>query len=158
MAEPELKMLEVTPKTRLVAVVTVALLALSTASGCAGLGRTHTSQGSADAIASQPVVSGAQPVLPAPSAIANDLGKRKRVAITACQAVGGGWHAEGTVAGSSSQKQSYKVVVYFTSPSATVLAFGDTTVTVQPGKVSTWEVRQSFAAPRGTLCVLRAVS
>lgn len=151
-------MLEVTPKARLVAVAAVAVLALSTVSGCAGTTRSRPLQDSADATTSQRVAVGAQPTLPAPSSIANDLGKRKHVAITACEAVAGGWHAVGTASGSSSKEESYKVVVYFTSPSATVLAYGDTTVAVQPGKGATWEVRQHFAAPKGTLCVLRAVS
>lgn len=149
---------EVSLKARLGTAATVTLLALATVSGCAGTAPTHSRAGSADATASKPVAAGAQPVLPAPSSIANDLDKRKHVSITACEAVAGGWHAAGVATGSSSKDESYKVVVYFTSPTATVLAYGDTTVDVRPGKGGSWEVRQKFAAPKGTLCVLRAVS
>ena len=151
-------MLEFPLKARLGAVAVVTLLGLSAVSGCARITGTQPRQGSADATGSRPAAAGAQPTLPAPSSIANDLGKRKRVSITACEAAAGGWQAQGTATGSSGKPESYKVVVYFTSPSATVLAYGETTVDVQPGKGGTWQVRQTFAAPKGTLCVLRAVS
>ncbi len=48
--------------------------------------------------------------------------------------------------------------MFFTSQAATVLHTGSTTVTVEPGEKERWEVAGTFAAPEGTLCVLRGVA
>ena len=53
---------------------------------------------------------------------------------------------------------SYKITVFFTTSSATVIGYGDTVIQVAAGQTKPWTVRGTFDAPKGTRCVLRGVA
>ncbi|MFD4538157.1 hypothetical protein ACFWNL_39075 [Kitasatospora sp. NPDC058397] len=158
-------MRETKPKARAGAAVGIALLALTALSGCR---QPHnggsqdvqaaTAAPSGDAASSGEIAVLEQPTLPPPSSVANDQEKRKQVAIGTCEATKDGWRAAGTAVNPGGRDADYRIVVYFTSAKATVLALGDTAVNVKAGQSGAWEVLQAFHAPQGTLCVLRGVS
>jgi|GEM_PF-3160448 len=133
--------------------------------GCAVSGPTvpPTTQPSAasPAASSTPAPSLPQGVTAAtnvPTAVPNDADLRKSVTITKCAATKTGWAAHGTAINKQKTSKTYKIAIFFTSASATVLHTDSTTVTVEPGSKGTWEVDAKFAAPEGTLCVLRGVA
>lgn len=93
-----------------------------------------------------------------PTDVPNDPDARASVTITKCAATKHGWSAKGTATNGEKKDKTYEVTVFFTSQAATVLHTGSTTVTVEPGEKERWEVAGTFAAPEGTLCVLRGVA
>ncbi len=92
-----------------------------------------------------------------PASVPNRTGviTGRLVALTSCQAVAGGWQAQGTAKGGSSRKTTYTITVFFTTDRATVQAFGQTKVTVTKGRSTKWTVTERFKAAPKTVCVLR---
>ncbi|MFJ4191817.1 hypothetical protein [Kitasatospora sp. NPDC089509] len=159
-------MRETKHRARAVAALGIALLTLAPLPACSGAGggsqdQQHTAaapdKGATATAGADEFVPAEQPTLPPPSSVANDTEKRKQVTITACEATKDGWRAAGTALNPGGQDAKYRIAIHFTSHSATVLAVGETAVDVKPGQSGTWEVRQAFHAPQGTLCVLRGV-
>jgi hypothetical protein len=97
---------------------------------------------------------------PAPTAdpIANDPKARPSVSMKNCAATGSGWSAGGTVTNSKDKQATFTIVVSFTSKQSTVLARGETKVTVRAGATKSWKTDANFAKIKGTQCVLRGVS
>ncbi|RDV45271.1 hypothetical protein DOE76_08415 [Leifsonia sp. ku-ls] len=93
-----------------------------------------------------------------PSSVPNDPAQRKNVTVTDCGPSEGGWRATGTAKTSGESAATYKLTVFFTTSTATVLAVGEATVTVQRGSTAEWAVDSSFTAPKGTRCVLTGVA
>lgn len=95
---------------------------------------------------------------PVPTAVTNNVEKRKTVQITKCQArPGGGWMASGTARNTGSTEQTYRITIFFTTTSATFIASADTTVKVAAGKTEQWSAGSVFKNPEAMLCVLRGV-
>jgi hypothetical protein len=99
-------------------------------------------------------------ITPAPTAdpIANDPKARPSVSMKNCAATGSGWSAGGTVTNSKDKQATFTIVVSFTSKQSTVLARGQTKVTVKAGATKSWKTDANFAKTKGTQCVLRGVS
>jgi hypothetical protein len=97
---------------------------------------------------------------PAPTAdtIANDPKARPSVSMKDCAATGSGWSAGGTVTNSKDKAATFTIVVSFTTKQSTVLARGETKVTVKAGATKSWTTDANFAKSKGTQCVLRGVS
>jgi len=97
---------------------------------------------------------------PAPTAdtIANDPKARPSVSMKDCAATGSGWSAGGTVTNSKDKDATFTIVVSFTTKQSTVLARGETKVTVKAGATKSWTTDANFAKSKGTQCVLRGVS
>jgi hypothetical protein len=97
---------------------------------------------------------------PAPTAdtIANDPKARPSVSMRDCAATGSGWSAGGTVTNSKDKDATFTIVVSFTTKQSTVLARGETKVTVKAGATKSWSTDANFAKTKGTQCVLRGVS
>lgn len=93
-----------------------------------------------------------------PSSVPNDPKVRKAVTLSECAPVAGGWRAAGHATNSGTASVHYAVTVFFTTASATTLNYAQTTVTVDPGKTSSWSVSKNFAGPKTMRCVLRGVS
>ena len=98
-----------------------------------------------------------QNTLPAASAIANDVAKRKSVAITKCAASDGGWTASGTAKNSGTGDATYAITIFFTNAHATVQDYATTSVTVKAGQSADWTASKKFTASTPTNCVLRGV-
>jgi hypothetical protein len=78
--------------------------------------------------------------------------------MTTCDAVKGGWNAEGRIVNSSHRSRDYRITVLFTSPDATVIGVGSTTVHVATGATGDWAIRERLVAASPTLCVLSGVA
>lgn len=142
----------------------IAVAAAFLLGGCAVSGPTPPSTpptAASPATSSTPAPSlpaGATAATNVPTAVPNDPDLRKSVTITKCAATKAGWTAQGTATNSKKTSKTYKIAVFFTSASATVLHTDSTTVTVKPGDKATWTINAKFTAPEGTLCVLRGVA
>ncbi len=80
------------------------------------------------------------------------------MAITKCVSTPGGWKASGNAVNSSDTKRfKAKITVFFTTTSATVLDYAQTSVDVAPGKTGTWTAAAKFKAEPTMRCVLRGV-
>jgi hypothetical protein len=130
------------------------LLALALLAGCS-----HGSNGS-DGSAKLPGKPSTGVKAPAPTAdtIANDPKARPSVSMRDCAATGSGWSAGGTVTNSKDKDATFTIVVSFTTKQSTVLARGETKVTVKAGATKSWTTAANFAKTKGTQCVLRGVS
>jgi hypothetical protein len=93
-----------------------------------------------------------------PTAVPNEPAQRKNVTMTDCARTADGWKASGTAVNLDASTATYTVTIFFTAPTATVLAIGDTDFEVEPGARSDWTVTSAFTAPDGTLCVLSGVA
>jgi hypothetical protein len=80
------------------------------------------------------------------------------VALENCGASAGCWSAGGVIKNSQGKTETYTITVFFTTSQATDQASATTTSTVDAGKSALWNVKATFAAPSGVLCVLRGVS
>jgi hypothetical protein len=127
------------------------LLALALLSGCS-----HGSD-SADKPATKPTTAVKAPA-PTADTIANDPKARPSVSMRNCAATGSGWSAGGTVTNSKDKDATFTIVVSFTTKQSTVLARGETKVTVKAGATKSWTTDANFAKTKGTQCVLRGVS
>lgn len=95
---------------------------------------------------------------PTPDAIVNDPKARPSVSMKDCAATTSGWKAGGTVTNSKDKDATYTIVVSFTTKQSTVLARGETKVTVKAGSTKSWTTSANFAQNKGTQCVLRGVA
>jgi hypothetical protein len=93
-----------------------------------------------------------------PMSVPNQPSVRKDVRLLNCAQSSGGWSAGGAVANTLGKSATYTITVFFTSAQATDLAYATTKVTVEDGKNALWSTKATFAAPAGTLCVLRGVA
>ena len=93
-----------------------------------------------------------------PMSVPNDPALRAAVKVTDCARSDSGWTASGTAKNSGGDAVDYRVTVFFTSATATVLETADAVVSVAPNGSEEWKVEASFAAPDDTLCVLTGVA
>ena len=144
---------------------TIVAVLLGAALGLTGCTATPDSSDGSDA--RHPSAAGSPaPGLPAgviqatdvPTDVPNDTSARADVAVTGCEAVGDGWAARGTAKNPTDQPKTYTLTVFFTTSAATVLHTDTTQVAVDPGGSADWAITGTFAAPAGTLCVLRGVA
>ena len=92
-----------------------------------------------------------------PAQVANKPALRADVNLASCSARTRGWQASGTVHNPRSAVHRYKITVFFTTDSATVIGVATASVRV-PGKASRpWTAGATFHAAQPTLCVLRGV-
>jgi hypothetical protein len=101
-----------------------------------------------------PGVTGATAV---PTAVPNKPALRRDVTLSACSATPGGWAASGTARNPGKSSAHYKITVFFTTSSATVIGTAATHVTVPKGQTKPWTVRGSFTPAKLTQCILRGV-
>jgi hypothetical protein len=92
-----------------------------------------------------------------PTAVPNKPALRDDVTITACTAAKGGWAAHGTVHNTAKASTLYRVTIFFTTTSATVLGVGRARLRVPAGSQRSWQATGRFTAPKHVLCVLRGV-
>jgi hypothetical protein len=130
------------------AVLSVAI-ASSLLSGCShgGTDKTDATKGS-----------GAGRVTPTADPNVNDPKARPSVSMKGCAATTSGWTAGGTVTNSKDKQATFTIVVSFTTKQSTVLARGETRVTVKAGATKNWTTSANFAKSKGTQCVLRGVA
>ncbi|WP_436758393.1 hypothetical protein [Streptosporangium sp. V21-05] len=93
-----------------------------------------------------------------PAKVANEPNVRKNVVQTKCEAIPGGWSAEGTAKNPGKKAVTYKVVVYFTTTKATTLDYAQALVKVPPGETVTWNAKKHFPAKREMLCPMPGIS
>jgi hypothetical protein len=93
-----------------------------------------------------------------PLSVPNEVSVRKDVDLLTCNQSSGGWSAGGAVRNTLGKAVTFTITVFFTSAQSTDLAYATTTVSVDTGKNALWNVKATFAAPAGVLCVLRGVS
>jgi hypothetical protein len=99
-------------------------------------------------------VSGATDV---PTKVPNRATWRKDVSLTTCRSSPGGWVARGTIDNPAKAAREYRLTIFFTTTSATVIGVGHSTVRVEAGASRPWQVTSRFTAAPKTLCVLRGV-
>ena len=93
-----------------------------------------------------------------PVNVPNQDNVRKDVQLLNCAASSGGWSAGGEVRNTLGKSATFDITVFFTNAVSTDLAYATTNVTLDSGKGSLWSVKATFAAPAGTVCVLRGVA
>jgi hypothetical protein len=101
---------------------------------------------------------GGSKVTPTADPIVNDPKARPSVSMKACAQTTSGWAAGGTVTNSKDKEATFTIVVSFTTKQSTVLARGETRVTVKGGSTKNWTTSANFAKSKGTQCVLRGVA
>ncbi len=116
------------------------------------------SSGSSAAAAKKGAAAGTTQVAPKADTIANDPKARPSVSMKDCASTTSGWGAGGTVTNSKDKAATFTIVVSFTTKQSTVLARGETKVTVKAGATRNWTANANFAKSKGTQCVLRGVS
>lgn len=151
---------------RSVVAAALAAVALGAAGCSAGSGGSGEAAAPAHS-ASPTVAAGAQaaPGLPkgvkaltkVPADVPNDPALRSQVSVSSCSSVDGGWRAAGKATNPGTSPATYRITVFFTTSTATVIGTAHTRVTVKPGEDKEWTVSDAFAAPKKTLCVLRGV-
>jgi hypothetical protein len=129
--------------------IAVAAVAATMLAGCS-----HSSTPKSAAKTDAPAVS----TVPKADNIANDPKARPSVSMKDCAATTSGWTAGGTVTNSKDKEATFTIVVSFTSKQSTVLARGETKVTVKAGATKKWTSDANFAKTKGVQCVLRGVS
>ncbi|MBF4619521.1 hypothetical protein ITJ44_15705 [Clavibacter sp. VKM Ac-2873] len=141
-----------------------ALVLSSLLAGCTGyaIPDEHTPVVSPSAQASpifpaQGLPEGATSAGDVPYDVANDSEARKLTNVTGCVQTDDGWAMTGTVSNVSSSDAAYEVTAFFSTPSATVLATGETRVVVAGQASADWRVGVAFDAPDDVRCVLRGV-
>ncbi|MFF3443386.1 hypothetical protein [Streptosporangium sp. NPDC002721] len=95
---------------------------------------------------------------PLPTKVDNEPSVRKNIVQTKCEAIPGGWSAQGTAKNPGKKPVTYKVVVYFTTTKATTLDYAQALVKVPPGEIVTWNAKKQFAAKREMLCPMPGIS
>jgi hypothetical protein len=131
------------------AVLSVAVVS-SLLSGC--------SHGTGESAATKAAGTGAGRVTPSADPIVNDPKARPSVSMRDCASTTSGWAAGGTVTNSKDKQATFTIVVSFTTKQSTVLARGETRVSVKPGATRNWTTTANFAKSKGTQCVLRGVA
>ncbi|MBF4625760.1 hypothetical protein [Clavibacter sp. VKM Ac-2872] len=152
----------VKPKSRYVLIVALAIPIL--VAGCTSLVvpdaddavLTPTAQAS-PVFPAEGLPDGATGAKAVPYDVPNDAEARKSTSVTGCVRINGGWAMTGTMSNASSKDASFDVTVFFSTPQATVLATGKTTVDAPSQETTEWRVEASFDAPQDVRCVLRGV-
>ena len=136
--------------------VGLVLTALVAATACSSSGSTAPKvRTSATPHAGLPSgVSGATNV---PTSVPNDPARRADVTLAHCAAAPGGWAAGGTIQNPRTKASTYRITVFFTTTSATVVGVGKASVHVSGGASQAWQAVGHFHPPAKTLCVLRGV-
>ena len=93
-----------------------------------------------------------------PNSVPNQVAARKAVVMTGCAASSTGWRAGGDVTNSSKHAANYTITVFFTSPHATVLNYGRTTVSISSGATKHWSIDAALPGTKQARCVLRGVA
>jgi hypothetical protein len=93
-----------------------------------------------------------------PTAVANDPAQRSNVTVTGCSRTDAGWAATGTAKNPTGEPVTYRLTLFFTTATATVLAVAPAEVPVKAGGDATWRAEAAFTAPDGTRCVLAGVA
>jgi hypothetical protein len=142
-----------------VKVPTLVILASVLAAGCSPNADTTRNVAAVSeelpAAAPTPKDGGANPL---PTKMANDPGIRQNIVQTKCEAIPGGWSAQGTAKNPGKKAVTYKVIVHFTTTKATTLDYAQTLVKVPPGKTVTWNAKKHFAAKPEMLCPMPGIS
>ena len=92
-----------------------------------------------------------------PRSVPNNPARRADVALTRCVAAPGGWAAGGTVHNPAGTPATYRITVFFTTTTATVIGVAATSVLVPGRQSKPWQAIGRFHAPPKVLCVLRGV-
>ena len=151
--------MRVRPRTRMITGVGAAAALLAVLTGCVGspTGGSPSSDGGAGAPTSPVPYAG--PRHPTPlSSPATDPDLLATTRLTGCSSVRHGWEASGTVLNPRAASVTAIVVVQFTDPQARVLSSASAAIDVAAGATGTWTAAGTFAAPHGTVCVIRAVA
>jgi len=114
----------------------------------------RSSAGSTSAPALPSGVTGATDV---PASVPNKPAWRQDATVTTCRSTSGGWSAGGSVHNPGKKLRVYRVTVFFTTTSATVVGVASARVRVPAGADRPWRAIGHFTAPPKTLCVLRGV-
>jgi hypothetical protein len=131
----------------------LAVAAAATLSACTSAPAAHPTPVASTAA---PIAIGATDV---PTAVPNKPALRKDVTLTSCQAAKGGWQAGGTIVNHSSKARKYRIEVFFTAPTTTVLGSGSASVHVDAGASKTWTIdNDRFTPTKPTVCVVSGVS
>jgi hypothetical protein len=140
-----------THKTAALAAVAAGTLVAAVLAGCShgGSGHAATAKGSAPK---------AVAVVAQADNIVNDPKARPSVSMKDCAATGSGWSAAGTVTNSTAATKTFTIVVSYTTKQSTVLARGETKVSVKAGQTRSWTTSANFAKTKAVVCVLRGVS
>ena len=93
-----------------------------------------------------------------PTSVPNNPSRRANVIMAKCSAAPGGWAAAGTVHNPAGQPSAYRITVFFTTTSATVIGVATTSVSVPARSSKPWQAVGHFRAPAQALCVLRGVA
>src|SRR6185437_2999360 len=138
--------------TMLAASVAAAGLATAFLAGCS-----HGSGSGSHAATTPGAKAAGSAAVPQAQTIVNDPKARPSVDMKSCAATGSGWSAGGTVTNSKDKDATFTIVVSFTTKQSTVLARGETKVTVRPGATKSWTTGANCGKTKGTQCVLRGV-
>jgi hypothetical protein len=87
----------------------------------------------------------------------NDISLFKQVTTQSCQAVAGGWQVRGMAHNPAATARKYDILVYFTTPQATVINYSSAAITVAPGTTAPWTASKKFATEPGMRCVVVSV-
>ena len=147
-------MSEATTRRRILA--TLAAVSLLGLAGCSAPDADPKPSPSAEATAGLP--DGVTPADDVPTDVENDAKARSQVTLSSCKATDDGWQAAGKAANPGKDDVTYAITVYFTTASATVIDWADTTVDVAAGEQGKWSAKKKFAAADDTQCVIRAVT
>lgn len=147
---------------RLTARLTIAVALTGVAvllTGCtAAPAPTHTPTASSSS--SGPAINGLPAgVHPAtiPTDVPNTVEARKQVQLSTCAGSGTQWKAAGTIKNTTDTKKDYRITVFFTTPTATVIDSAQTTVSLGAGASGKWTAAKDFTTGGKLLCVLRGV-
>jgi hypothetical protein len=133
------------------------LTGCSSGSGGSGKSATPTRPASVSAKAAPGLPKGVKALTKVPVDVPNNPDLRRQVAIASCKATHRGWQATGTATNTTKKSRTYRITVFYTTQSATVIGAARTQVTLAPGAQKSWTATDRFAAPKNTLCVLRGV-
>jgi hypothetical protein len=92
-----------------------------------------------------------------PTAVPNTVEARKQVQLSTCTGSGTQWKAAGTIKNTTDTKKDYRITVFFTTPTATVVDSAQTTVSLDAGASGKWTAAKEFTTGGKLLCVLRGV-
>ena len=141
---------------------TTAAAPISTASASGGTSASGPAHASTTAKSTATSIPGQLPagVTPGkiPTSVANNVDARKGVAITKCAATEDGWQAVGTAENSGKSAREFKITIFFTTTSATVINSTTTSVKIDAGKTAKWTASGKFKAASEMRCVLRGVA
>lgn len=92
-----------------------------------------------------------------PADVPNSVEARKQVQLSTCTGSGTQWKAAGTIKNTTDTAKDYRITVFFTTPTATVVDSAQTTVSLDAGASGKWVAGKDFTTGGTLLCVLRGV-